>query len=216
MKNIRYISRLAGILAIVLAVNACEPQMADKPEVGAAPTSDQLDFTITPGSDEFNFVIENTSSLTGIASWDFGNGSKGSGNKNVARYPMPGEYPVTLTLVTRGGMATLTKILTQTETDFSVFTDPVYVNLTGGIDDTDGKTWVLDVATRGHLGVGPLDDPTAMTWWAANPYDKEGTGLMDDEITFKLDGFVVTYDNKGVSYMKAYRATDLALASIYL
>ena len=216
MKKIRYISRLAGILAVVLAVNACEPQMADKPEVGAAPSSDQLSFTITPGSDEFNFVIENTSTVTGIASWDFGNGTKATGNSNVARYPMPGDYTVAMTLVTRGGLATITKTLTQSETDFSIFTDPVYVNLTGGIDDADGKTWVLDVATPGHLGVGPLDDPTAMTWWAAAPYDKDGTGLMDDEITFKLDGFAVTYDNKGVSYVKAYRANDPALASVYL
>ncbi len=216
MKKIRYISRLAGIMVVVLAVNACEPQMADKPEIGAAPTADQLNFTITPGSDAFNFVIENTSSVTGIASWDFGNGTKATGNSNIARYPMPGDYTIAMTLVTRGGMATITKTLTQTETDFSIFTDPVYVNLTGGIDNTAGKTWVLDVATRGHLGVGPVDDPTAMSWWAAAPYDKDGTGLMDDEITFKLDGFVVTYDNKGVSYVKAYRANDPALASVYL
>lgn len=71
-------------MVVVLAVNACEPQMADKPEIGAAPTADQLNFTITPGSDAFNFVIENTSSVTGIASWDFGNGTKATGNSNIA------------------------------------------------------------------------------------------------------------------------------------
>ncbi len=143
MKNFRYISRLAGILAAVLAITACEPQLADKPDVGAAPTSDQLSFTITPGSDEFNFVIENTSSITGIASWDFGNGTKGTGDSNVARYPMPGDYTVKLTLVTRGGVATLTKTVTQTETDFSIFTDPVYVNLTG-VADADGRHgWLM-------------------------------------------------------------------------
>jgi PKD repeat protein len=217
MKKIRY-TRLAGILAIILAVAACEPQMADKPDIGAAPTADQLNFTITPGSDEFNFVIENTSSITGIASWDFGNGTKGTGNSNVARYPMPGNYTVKLTLVTRGGFATLTKTLTQTETDFSIFTDPVYVNLTGGVDDADGKTWVVDADSKGHFGVGDVTKPylLGLDWWSANPHDKDGTGAYDDELTFILTDFIVKYDNKGVSYVKGYTKDDPALATVYL
>jgi hypothetical protein len=218
MKKFRYISRLAVILAAVLAFNACEPQLADKPDVGSAPTSDQLSFTITPGNDEFNFVIENTSSVTGIPSWDFGNGTKGTGDSNIARYPMPGEYTVTLTLVTRGGVATLTKTLTQTETDFSIFTDPVYINLTGGVSDADGKTWVVDADSKGHFGVGDvtLASGIGLDWWSANPHDKDGTGAYDDELTFILTDFVVKYDNKGVSYVKGYTKDDPALANVYL
>jgi len=213
----KYIIRLAGTLAIVLAMISCEPQMADKPDIGAAPTADQLDFTITQGSDAFNFVITNNSSVTGIPSWDFGNGTKGSGQSNIARYPVPGNYTVKMTLVTRGGVATLTKTLTQTETDFSIFTDPVYVNLTGGVNDADGKTWVVDAGTKGHFGVGDvtLETGIGLDWWSANPYDKSGTGAYDDELTFILTDFIVKYDNKGVSYVKGYTKDDAALATVY-
>jgi len=213
----KYIIRLAGTLAIVLAMISCEPQMADKPDIGAAPTADQLDFTITQGSDAFNFVITNNSSVTGIPSWDFGNGTKGSGQSNIARYPVPGNYTVKMTLVTRGGVATLTKTLTQTETDFSIFTDPVYVNLTGGVNDADGKTWVVDAGTKGHFGVGDVTLATGigLDWWSANPYDKSGTGAYDDELTFILTDFIVKYDNKGVSYVKGYTKDDAALATVY-
>jgi len=213
----KHIIRLAGTLAIVLAMISCEPQMADKPDIGAAPTADQLDFTITQGSDAFNFVITNNSSVTGIPSWDFGNGTKGSGQSNIARYPVPGNYTVKMTLVTRGGVATLTKTLTQTETDFSIFTDPVYVNLTGGVNDADGKTWVVDAGTKGHFGVGDVTLATGigLDWWSANPYDKSGTGAYDDELTFILTDFIVKYDNKGVSYVKGYTKDDAALATVY-
>ena len=217
MKMYKHFSRIAGVLALLLMFSACEPQLADKPDIGAAPTADQLDFSIAPGSDEFNFVITNTSSVTGIASWDFGNGTKGSGKSNVVRYPMPGDYSVKLTLVTRGGTATITKTLTQTETDFSIFTDPVYVNLTGGVDATEGKTWILDAGTKGHLGVGDANGlGNGLEWWSADPYVKEGTGAYDDELTFILTDFVVKYDNKGVSYVKGYMKDDPALASVYL
>jgi hypothetical protein len=217
MKMYKHITRLAGVLALLLMITACEPQLADKPDIGAAPTADQLDISIAPGSDAFNFVITNTSAVTGIASWDFGNGTKGSGKSNVVRYPMPGDYSVKLTLVTRGGTATITKTLTQTETDFSIFTDPVYVNLTGGVDATEGKTWVLDAGTKGHLGVGDANGlGNGLEWWSADPYVKSGTGAYDDELTFILTDFVVKYDNKGVSYVKGYMKDDPALASVYL
>lgn len=216
MKRKINITGIAVAVSLALMMIACEPMMKDKPDIGLPPTSEQLNFTITPGSDQFHVVIANTSSVTGIATWDFGNGTKGSGVENEVKYSIEGDYTIKMTLVTRGGTASVTKVYNQPVTDFSIFTDPVYVNLSGGIDEANGKTWVLDVATRGHIGVGPTDDPTAMSWWAAGPYEKSGTGLMDDEINFKLSEFVVTYDNKGVSYVKGYRANDANLASIYL
>ncbi len=212
------ITRMTGTLAIILAMVACEPQLADKPDIGNPPTADQLSFSITPGSDEFNFVITNTSSVVGIPSWEFGNGTKGTGQSNITRYPMPGDYTVKMTLVTRGGVATITKTLTQTETDFSIFTDPVYVNLTGGVADADGKTWMVDAESKGHFGVGDVTLATGigLDWWSANPNDKSGTGAYDDELTFILTDFVVKYDNKGVSYVKGYTKDDPALATVYL
>ncbi|MCI0522806.1 MAG: PKD domain-containing protein, partial [Bacteroidales bacterium] len=217
MKNILYKTSLTGLITVIFLMTACEPQMKDKPDIGLPPTADQLNFAITPGSDEFHVIITNTSTVTGIPSWDFGNGMKGTGPSNEIKYSLEGDYDITMTYLTKGGMGSIKKTYTQPVTDFSIFTDPVYVNLTGGAEDADGKTWVLDVETTGHIGVGPSDPPgTGMEWWACPPNGKSGTGLMDDEITFVLNEFVVTYNSNGVSYVKGYRANDPALASIYL
>ncbi|MDF1560665.1 MAG: PKD domain-containing protein [Bacteroidales bacterium] len=213
MKIYKHFPRLTGILALLLMITACEPQLADKPDIGTAPTADQLDFSIAPGSDEFNFVITNTSAVTGIASWDFGNGTKGSGKSNIVRYSLPGDYTVKLTLVTRGGMATINKTLTQTETDYSIFTDPKFIFLSGGIDDIDGKTWALDSMAQGHLGVGAAGG-AGLEWWSAAPLAKQAVKVLyDDRINFKIDGFAATYVNNGKSYVKDFRTSDPAYSN---
>ena len=51
----------------------------------------------------------------------------------------------------------------------------------------EGKVWVLDTESRGHLGCGEsVENPAG--WWAAGANEKAGTGLYDDEITFYPDG----------------------------
>lgn len=58
-------------------------------------------------------------------------------------------------------------------------TDPLY--------GKTSKTWVLDSEANGHIGCGP-DQANAAEWWAADPNEKAGFGLYDDEITFYADG----------------------------
>ena len=213
MKKYKYMTRITGILAIIALVIACEPQMADKPDIGLAPTDAQLDFTITPGTDEFRFVLTDASSVTGIPSWDLGNGSKSSASPAVGYYPLPGTYTITMTLVTKGGTAKKSKTLTTTETDYSIFTDPKFIMLSGGIADVTGKTWVLDSMAQGHLGVGPAGS-TGLSWWSAAPLAKKDVKVLyDDSINFKLDGFSATYFNHGKSYVKEYRRNDPAYSN---
>lgn len=51
----------------------------------------------------------------------------------------------------------------------------------------DSRTWVLDNETSGYMGCGEsVANPT--NWWSANPHDKDGFGVADDEITFFKDG----------------------------
>ena len=59
--------------------------------------------------------------------------------------------------------------------------------------EATGKAWILDTATRGHLGCGESVE-NATGWWAAGPDEKAGTGLYDDAITFFPDGKYV-YDS---------------------
>jgi hypothetical protein len=208
MKNILK-TGLMMVLATLLFV-ACEPQEFDEYDLGAAPDESQLDFTITQDSeDEFNYIIENTSSVTGIASWNLG-GTKKTGNKVTQRFPLPGEYEVSLTLATQGGSATLSETLTTEETDWAFLESEEMQLISGGVDATEGKTWVLDSLSAGHLGVGPAGS-AGLDWWAAAPLAKQPVGVLyDDKITFKLVGFDFIYENRGESYVKDFRSSDPA------
>lgn len=215
MEKNKYFRSIAGLFALLVVMLGCEPQMDSKPEIGPAPTEDQLDFTITPGTSDFRFVITNTSSVTGIPSWDLGNGSKSTEAQPVANYPLPGEYTITLTLVTKGGTATKTKKVTQTKTDYSIFTDAKFVNLSGGMSAAAGKTWVLDSLAKGHLGVGPAGSP-GLEYWSADPLAKKAVKVLyDDEINFKVNGFVANLTNHGKSYVKSFVKTTPGYSNGY-
>lgn len=213
MEKYKYITKITGILAILLVMVACEPQMADKPDIGLPPTADQSDFTITPGATPFQFVMTNTSSVTGIPSWDLGNGMMSSASPATGTYPLPGTYTITMTLVTKGGTVTESKTLTTTETDYSIFTDPKFIFLCGGVDAPNGKTWALDSMAQGHLGVGPAGT-VGLQWWSAAPLAKSGVKVLyDDLINFNINGFAATYTNHGKSYVKDFRKDDPAYSN---
>jgi PKD repeat protein len=213
MEKYKYITKITGIVAILLVMIACEPQLADKPDIGLPPTADQLDFTITPGTTEFKFVMTNASGITGIPSWDLGNGSKSSASPGIGYYPLPGTYTITMTLVTKGGVATKSKTLTTTETDYSIFTDPVLIALCGGVDAVDGKTWAIDSMAKGHMSIGPAGTD-GTSWWTANPLEKKDAKVIyDDLLTFKLEGFQIIYVNHGKSFVRGGRQTDPAYSN---
>lgn len=74
--------------------------------------------------------------------------------------------------------------------------------------DPAGKVWVMDAEARGHLGCGPsLEDP--VSWWGAGPFEKDGFGVYDNELTFTPDGNYIfnpgpdgeIYVNKDVTYL---------------
>jgi len=218
MKNKIY-SKLAGLLAIIVLFS-CEPYMDENPEAGLVlpPDASEMDFSITPGNDDFSYNVQLTSpSITGIYSVTFnlGNGTTVKKESVEAYYPLPDTYTITMTITTNGGSTSITKTHTTTETDYSIFTDETFVALTGGIDDADGKTWVVDAESQGHFGVGPTDG-NGLEWWSAPPFAKDQSGAYDDELTFKLDGFAVTMENNGVSFVKGYMKDDPNLASVYL
>ena len=204
-----------GIFAImaIMLMTACEPQEMDDYALGAAPDPGQLDFTITrDAADEFKYVFENTSSIVGVPSWNLG-GTKKTGEKVTQRFPLPGEYEITLTYATRGGAATISKTLTTEDTDYSFFESEELTAISGGVDALEGKTWVLDSLSAGHLGVGPAGSP-GLEWWAAAPLAKQPVRVLyDDRITFKLVGFEFIYENNGQSYVKDFRSSDPAYSN---
>ena len=51
----------------------------------------------------------------------------------------------------------------------------------------ESKTWILDNETAGYMGCGgSLGNPTE--WWSAGAHEKDGFGVIDDELTFFKDG----------------------------
>lgn len=217
MKN-KIFSKILGIFALILMFG-CEPYMDDKPESGTnlPPDPGTMNFSITPGADEFHYKVELASpELNGISvvSFNLGNGTTVKASSGIGYYPLPGEYTITMTITTNGGSSTISKKHTTTKTDYTIFTDEKYVFLTGGANNANGKSWVLDAEMQGHLGVGPAGG-NPLEWWSAQPFNKTGTGAYDDELVFNLNGFKVTYDNHGVSYVKGYMKDDPKLASLY-
>lgn len=212
-------NKLAGLFALLILFS-CDPLLEENPEAGLIlpPDASEMEFSITPGDDDYHFNVALVSpSLTGIynVTFDLGNGSVIKEESISAYYPLPGDYNITMTVTTNGGSAKINKSHSTTETDYSIFTDEKFVALTGGIDDADGKTWVVDAETQGHFGVGSTGSD-GLEWWSATPFTKDQAGAYDDELTFNLNGFALNYDNKGVSYVKEYMKNDPELAGIYL
>ncbi|MGQ1889827.1 hypothetical protein ACT29H_05235 [Thermophagus sp. OGC60D27] len=200
---------LIFVLTSLLFVS-CDPQEDDVPDIGNAPDETQVDFSITQDiEDEFNYIFENTSSVTGVASWDLA-GSRKVGEKVTQKFPLPGEHEITMTLVTEGGSTSVTKVLKTEETDYAFLESEEMTLLSGGVDALEGKTWVLDSLAAGHIGVGPAESD-GLEWWAAAALEKQSVGVLyDDNMTFKLVGFDFIYENHGESYVKSFQKDDPA------
>lgn len=207
MKATKYISII--LLGLVTLMYACEPAYEEVSTI--AEPSGTVDFTVT-WNDDFNVTLTNTSSVDGIVQWDLGNKTKKAGDVVSTAYRMPDTYTVTLTIYAKGGVVSTSKDIVQEKTDYSIFSDPVYINLSGGVDAADGKTWVLDSLTKGHMGVGPPEGDWP-EWWSADPLAKSNKGGYDDELTLKIADFEAIYVNHGHSYVKDFRKDDPAYSN---
>jgi len=206
MKNIMKIGVMTLISIFVLF--ACSPQEKSDYALGAMPTADQLDFSIIPTAAKANIIdIKNTSKVAGVATWDFGNGSKSKGESAAVQYPLKGTYTVVLTLYTSGGSATISKTITIANDDMTLLNTPMYNALTGGAAKLEGKTWVFDQYYGGHFGKFPNDN----SWsWYAGANDKDGCSLYTQKFTFTQIGVKFQWTNNGSVYTNAAGVTDLA------
>lgn len=211
MKNIiKY-----GIFALmsIFIMASCDPQDSSDYKLGAAPTTDELSFTVTPSAEAPNILIlNNTSSRAGVAVWDLGNFSKDKGQEVKGEYPFKGEYTISMTLYGTGGSTTISKTITIGDDDFDLLDTEMYRALTGGFDDADGKTWVFDSGNDGHFGVGPASD-TKPSWWSCSARGKAECSLYKQEFTFsmsKTTGLKLIWKNEGKIYTNEPGKVDLA------
>lgn len=186
MKSLKYFSQ--ACLAMLFILTACDPQSDPKPEIGAQPTAADVKFTFAYDAENANIVHFTSTSSSFKTIWDFGNGATAVGNTATAQYPVKGDYSVKLTILTKGGSANAIQVVAIANTNPLMLDIPEYNMLTGGADALEGKTWIVDKETSGHLGVGPNGGATP-EWYAAGPFEKDGKNLYDDEMTFSLGGF---------------------------
>ncbi|RDC57208.1 PKD domain-containing protein [Pedobacter chinensis] len=209
MKLNYIIKQTAGFLSLllVLSFSACKKENTTK-DLDAAPTADQVQFTVTPSPTNANVLTLVNQSPGFKALWDFGNGATGDGNTVTASYPLAGTYTVTLTIATAGGSVSSTKTVVIAATNPAMLTDPAFEILSGGLSNAAGFTWVIDQKSPGHLGVGEIGlmEPN---WYQAGPDEKNGNGFYDDEMTFNMNGLKYTYDNKGTTFANAANAPGI-------
>ncbi len=212
------IAKLIIIILIVpvMLLTSCEPMEEAKPNIGAPPSAQDLTFTISQDEDdEFLFIFENQSDITGIVGWNLA-GFRTTGERIERRFPLPGEYLIEMTIAAKGGSATVSETLNQEDVDPGLFDNPMVLLIAGGLDNfEEGQTWAMDSMSVGHMGVGPRDGDEPI-WWQAQPLDKAGVGVLyPDRMTFKLDGFQFVLENHGQSYVKNYRADNPAYSNAY-
>jgi hypothetical protein len=217
MKNILF--KNIWLLMSLFLLAACSPQDFDDYSLDSMSSisSEQVSFTKTVSDKSDNIItFTNTTDVkTPVAiAWDLGNGTKGKSNKMTGQYPQKGDYTVTLTVYSSDGTAvSKSEVVSIKEDDFGLINTPVYRNLTGGVENTEGKVWVFDqynnytkevaAATglniNGHMGLGPQNS-FGQEWWAAGPNEKSSTSLYDFKFTFIQDGVQFIIDNEGKGY----------------
>lgn len=218
------------LLFVVLA--ACSPREFDDYTLSsAAPiTDDQVSFTqaVSPTSDNMITFASTTPLPEGdvyTIRWDLGNGTSSNRATVVGLYPFAGDYTVTLSIYSANGLvARRSAVLSFPENDFSLVDTPAYRNLTGGPENTVGKTWVMDqynnfakeVAAalaplkaeypedergaayniKGHMGLGPQGS-RGQEWWGAAPNDKSDWDMYSTRYTFIQDGVQLKIAKEG-------------------
>lgn len=200
MKNILISVALMAIS--LLAFTSCDPQDSTDYKLGPIPSADQLSFTIKESASNPNILeVKNTSKIAGIAVWSFGNGASDKGDDVIGTYPFKGDYTVTLTLYTSGGAESTTQNISIAKDDYNLLDTPMYNALTGGIENTKGKTWVYDQTKDGHFGVGPADSEKP-DWWSCPAEGKAECSLYTQELTFTIttSGLKLNWTNNGWVY----------------
>lgn len=197
------------LIGLILTVVGCK-RTEFPTDKSTPPSSADVKFSVTPKSSNANIIDFKSESKGFKAIWDFGNGSVAVGDAVTGSYPEAGTYTVKLTVFTNGGYASATKVVTIAQTKPEMLTGPEYDALTGTATNVNGKTWVIEKGTLGHLALGPVLSSTP-EWYKAKPNDKANMGLYDDEMTFNMNAWKYTYQNNGDTYVNKDNAIDFGV-----
>ncbi|MEM7104830.1 MAG: PKD domain-containing protein [Bacteroidota bacterium] len=174
MKNIKSYLFLS---LIILWGTACQKETID---IGGPPTNVSFSIEMIDGN---NIRVTNTTPGV-IPYWDFGNGTKGSGEVAEGYYPNMGDYVITLTVFGSGGRTSASQTVNIAENDPDACQDQILLFLT----DCGTKTWKLK-PDEGALWVGPNVNDPGNVWWQNGAGDVATRACtFDDEYIFSSDG----------------------------
>lgn len=165
---------LFGFLTILTSIVIMISCQKDPPTADFSYVVDGLTVTFTS-------VVTNTDSY----SWDFGDNETSTEADPVHVFEAAGDFDVTLTAKGEGGSDEVEKTVTVT-----ISLNDVKNFLTGGSDNANGKTWVLDRIV--HVGVdgGSAVEPTMFLAIGIDPVamDTILDSEYDNEFTFYYNG----------------------------
>lgn len=208
---IYYAAAFAGVF--LLMAQGCKPYEEEGIDLPGAPTA----------SFEWNFIdaVDSLGQVIGIDSnrvfvsanavdgaflhlWDFGNGQTSDQTSDTAYYPQEGDYTISYSVHTAGGMGTASETLNIAQT----LELPCEGNLALLTGCDNQKAWKFS-DEMGALSVGP--DPYSTEWYTSPPAGLE-TFQNDDRYQFTEDG-VYLYNNNGstMNPFEGYVETEIAI-----
>jgi PKD repeat protein len=152
-------------------------------------------------------LFEHNGAVTGIPSWDFGNGQTSDKESDTIVYPYAGTYTVNLSIFASDGEKTATTEVTITTSDPSlVQLTPDETLLCGGADNANGKTWVWARYVPQHIMLGQADP--WQWWYGSEPDEKAGLNIYDDKMIFKAVNYEFDLINNDTTYVNVDRLSD--------
>jgi hypothetical protein len=207
---------LCGGFALVLA--QCAPFEDEGITLPGAPEAtiawsfiDAIDSTGVVTGVDYNRVAVSASEVQGafLHLWDFGNGMTSNEPSDTVYYPVQGDYELSYSVHTDGGMGQASAIVSIAET-LELPCDGTLALLTGC--DTP-KSWKLSNEI-GAVSVGPSPYSTE---WYVSPADGQTEFQDDDRYQFTEEGLYL-YDNNGstMNPFDGYVETEMEIpASTY-
>lgn len=176
---------ILSLLALATGFTACTK--TDE-ESMATPTlkSSDLKFSVTQEAGHDNIVYLSSSTAGSfIPLWQFA-GDFSKKTVDTVMVPFAGTYYVRYSVYTAGGPVADSSQITVSENDRLYFNNSIWKILT---DTGRGRTWVwaVDVPTKYCYGNGD-GTATIPQWWQNDGSYLASVGVLNDEITFDLDG----------------------------
>ncbi|TPG66428.1 PKD domain-containing protein [Hymenobacter nivis] len=178
------------LVASPLLFTACDKN--DKGQLnGPVPTATFT--TSTPKAVGLTTSVTFTATATDAAfyEWDFGDGTRGTGQTITHTYNTGGTVKTQLITSGKGG----TGVSAVTDLVLPPVTDAVKLLLTGG----SSKTWLVDNSVAAAIVVGP-SDASPDGYYAGGPAGSLPACQADDEYTFS-NANTFTYDAKGQTFV---------------